>query len=123
MAVIDGWEGRQALGGTGPIDIGKSCVTMTLANGEVLMLVWGSRQVGWDEEEREIAFTSAGVGHAEPIIIHDGDVITVGGASLLSDEPVTRAPLAWLAAPLAWLAAPHPSCSGEPWAVSGLTKP
>ncbi len=89
---------------------------MTLANDKVLMLLWQSGQVGWDEEEREIAFFSAGVGHAESIIIHHGDVITVGGSSFQDDEPVTRGPVPWLATP-------HPSCSGEPWSVNQLTKP
>ena len=89
---------------------------MTLANDDVLLLIWRSDDVLWNEQSREVIYSSAFYPDAQPIAIRDGDTITVGGASLLSDEPVTMPPLPWLATP-------HPSCSGEPWSVGGLTKP
>lgn len=104
-----------ALGGTGPIHIEDACVTMTLINGESLALVWRSAEVRWNEEDREITFTSAAVADAKPITIRDGDIITVGGASLEDDVPVTRN--------LAWLATPQASCEGRQWIVTVLTKP
>lgn len=116
LTVIDATGGSLALGGTGPVRIEENCVTMALANGDILLLIWHANEVRWDADSREITYSSAAHPDAQPITIHDGDTITVGGESLLSDEPVTRAPLPWLATP-------HPSCSGEPWAVSGLTKP
>ena len=116
LAVIDGLGGEDALGGTGPVHIGDSCVTMTRSNGEVLLLIWHAPEVGWDEQSREITFNSAADPGAAPITIRDGDTITVGGASLQDDEPVTR--------DLVWLATPQETCSGEPFAVSSiLTKP
>ncbi|MCH8200801.1 MAG: hypothetical protein IIB85_02640 [Chloroflexi bacterium] len=116
MAVIDNLGGDAALGGIGPVRIEDNCVTMTRENGDVVLLIWHAAEVRWDEEDREIIYSSAAYPDAQPITIRDGDTITVGGSSLLDDEPVTRAPLPWLATP-------HPSCSGEPWAVSFLTKP
>ena len=116
LAVIDNLGGDAALGGIGPVRIEDNCVTMTRENGDVVLLIWHAAEVRWDEEDREIIYSSAAYPDAQPITIRDGDTITVGGSSLLDDEPVTRAPLPWLATP-------HPSCSGEPWAVSGLTKP
>ena len=81
----------------------------------MLLLIWHANEVRWDDENREIIYSSAADPDARPITIRDGDTITVGGESLIDDEPVERN--------LDWLATPHASCSGEAWAVSGLTKP
>ena len=81
----------------------------------MLLLIWHASEVRWDEEEREITYSSAADPDGQPITIREGDTITVGGESLLSDKPLERN--------LVWLATPHTSCDGEPWAVSGLTKP
>jgi len=108
LAVIEGLGGDDALGGTGCVRIDDRCVTMTLSNGETLLLVWHASEVRWDEEDREITFSS--VRGSEPIKIRDGDIITVGGAGLGNDVPVER--------DLLWLSPPHESCTGEPWAVS-----
>ena len=119
LAVIDdpGGGALTALGGTGPIRIGERCVTLTSANGDVLLLVWRSAEVRWDEEDREITFTSTAVRDAKPITIRDGDIITVGGGSLDGDggEPVTPN--------VVWLAAPQETCSAdELWEVHSIQK-
>ena len=113
LAVIEGVGGADALGGTGQIDIGRSCVTMTRSNGDMLLLVWKSSQVSWDEEQREIVLL--GSNDMVPPRIKDGDVITIGGASLQDDQPVARE--------LSWLATPDPSCAGEQWSVSSVAIP
>jgi hypothetical protein len=115
LAVIDNPGGSEALGATGPVHIGDGCVTMTQSNGNVLLLVWHSAEVRWDENDREITFTSALAARAEPIILRDGDIITVGGESLQDDVPVERN--------LDWLATPNASCNGERWAVSSAQVP
>ena len=99
-----------ALGGTGPIHIADACVTMTLPNGEALLLVWRSAEVRWDENQREIKT----VADAALITIRDGDTITVGGVSLQDHVPVTRN--------LVWLATPQASCEGRQFAVNVLEK-
>lgn len=114
LAVIEEPGGDQARGGIGPIDIGEDCVTMLRENGESVLLVWHSAEVSWDSESREITYTSFGNRGDSPITIGDGDIITVGGVSLLDDVPVER--------DLTWLATPHPTCPGGPWAVFGVTK-
>ena len=115
LAVIDALGGSDARGGVGPVRIEDNCVTMTRENGDVLLLIWHSREVSWDEADREITFSSAAVADAKPITIRDGDTITVGGESLQNDEPpVTRN--------LVWLATPNATCDGAPWAVSSLAK-
>ena len=116
LAVIDSpGGGPDARGGTGPVHIDGSCVTMTRENGEILLLIWQSAQVRWDEQEQEITFSRASDTDANPITIREGDTITVGGESLIGDVPVERN--------LTWLATPRENCSGEAWIVSGLTKP
>jgi hypothetical protein len=87
---------------------------MTRANGNGLLLVWHSREIRWDEQDREISFMSATAADAQPLTIRDGDTITVGGESLQDDVPVERN--------LVWLATPNASCSGEQWAVSSVEK-
>jgi hypothetical protein len=116
LAVFDdpGTGAVLALGGTGPIHIEDACVTMTLPNGEALLLVWRSAEVRWDENQREITFSSKAVADAAPITIRDGDTITVGGESLQDHVPVTRN--------LVWLATPQASCEGRQWAVNVLEK-
>ena len=115
LAVIENPGGSLARGGIGPVHIEENCVRMTLESGDALFLIWYEAQVTWDESTREITFTSLAEPDAEPITIKDGDTITVGGESLIGDEPVERH--------LDWLATPHASCDGEAWMVSGLTKP
>lgn len=88
---------------------------MTRENGDVLLLVWHAADVSWDGHNQEITFSSSAFPDEQPITIQDGDTITVGGESLIGDEPVER--------DLDWLATPHASCEGQAWAVSGLTKP
>ena len=114
LAVIESPGGSDALGGTGPVHIDDDCVTMTLSNGDILLLIWHAAEVRWDEQEQEITFSSAASPDAEPITIRDGDTITVGGASLEGDVPVERN--------LSWLATPNPACGGELWAVDSVTK-
>lgn len=99
-------------GGTGPIHIEGDCVTVTVENGDVLLLIWQSANVRWDDENEAIIFTSLDQ-DAESIAIRDGDEIELGGA-LLDDLPVETQ--------LDWLATPHPICSGEAWFVSGITR-
>jgi hypothetical protein len=117
LAVFEdpGTGARDALGGTGPIHIEDACVRLTRSNGESLVLVWRSAEVRWDETNKQITFSSKAVANTEPVTIRDGDIITVGGASLEDDVPVTRN--------LVWLATPQASCEGRQWSVEGLTKP
>jgi len=115
LAVLHAAGGLEARGGIGPIDIGDDCVTLTNEAGQELLLVWHQHEegweVGWNEDEREIRFSAPG----DPAVtIRDGEVITVGGASLVGDMPVER--------DLDWLAPPHESCTGEQWMVSSVTK-
>lgn len=111
LAVIDSLGGSLALGGTGPVHIEDDCVTMTLlVNGEILLLIWLANEVRWDDDDREITYSSTSDANAESLTIRDGDIITVGGESLLSDEPVTRN--------LVWLATPRETCSGERFIVN-----
>ena len=114
LAVLDGpGGGPQARGGRGPIRIDGNCVTVTIENGEVLLLVWQSANVTWDDQNQAIVFSDV-ARNTEPITLHDGDTITVGGASLEGDLPLERE--------LDWLATPHPACGGEEWAVSSVEK-
>lgn len=103
----------QALGGTGPVDIGERCVTMTGENGFVVFLVWRSAEVTWDEGNREITFSNAATSDSEPVTISDGDIITIGGGGFgregatereLRDDPK-----------ITWLAEPDESCEGDVW--------
>lgn len=87
---------------------------MTRENGDLVLLIWHAVEVRWDEQDRTITYSSTADPDGQPITIREGDTITVGGESLLSDEPVERN--------LVWLATPHASCEGEAWMVSGLTK-
>jgi hypothetical protein len=113
LAVIESLGGgHDARGGTGPIGISESCVTLTRENGEVLLLTWQSGEVQWDAQSRTIIYTSFGNLNDETITIRDGDIITVGGSSLVGDVPVER--------DLTWLATPDPACAGEQWSVFGV---
>jgi len=98
----------------GPVHIGENCVTMTRENGDLVLLIWNAVEVSWDAKDRTITYSSASGQDGQPITIREGDTITVGGESLIGDEPVERN--------LDWLATPHASCDGEAWMVSGLTK-
>ena len=112
MAVVDGTgvTGRpQALGGTGPILIGRDCVTLDGGPGRVLLLAWLSTDVAWDAGSRIITFTHPG---SEPIRLSDGDIVTVGGADLNGED----GPMP----PVAWLAPPHASCPRAIWGTAGL---
>ena len=115
LAVLHTTGGLQARGGTGPVHIGNDCVTVTVENGDDLLLIWHQHEegweVGWNEDEREIAFSAPG---EPPVTIRDGDIITVGGASLVGDVPVERE--------RDWLATPHESCTSKQWVVSSVTK-
>jgi hypothetical protein len=102
-----------ALAGTGTLHIDDSCVTMTLATGENLLLVWLSSEVRWDDSQ-QITYTSSSISGAAPITIRDGDTVTVGGEPLPDDEPVTRN--------LVWLATPQASCEDGKWIVNSLAK-
>lgn len=114
LAVVEGpGGGPQARGGAGPIRFDGSCVTVTVENGDVLLLVWQSANVTWDGQAQAIIFSDV-ARNTEPITIRDGDTIEVGGASLEDDVPSERE--------LDWLATPHPTCEGEEWFVSGVTK-
>ena len=115
LAVIDTDGGSTAGGGTGRVTIGESCVTMTRANGDVVLLIWHLADVAWNEQRQQITFT----GHAGPpdgpVAVRDGDTITIGGEALESDQPIERE--------LAWVATPAPSCAGLGWFVDYLSKP
>lgn len=103
--------GSDALGGSGSVRIEDDCVTLPTSNGNVLLLIWHADDVSWDEGEREITFTSSeGIATA----IRDGDILTVGGESLTSQDgpPVAR--------DITWLAEPDESCPGERFIVSAL---
>jgi len=115
LAVLHAAGGFEARGGVGTIDLGDDCVTLTNEAGLELLLIWHQHEEGWvidwNEKEREIKFSEPG----EPAVtIRDGDIITVGGASLIGDVPVEQE--------LEWLAPPHESCTGEQWMVSSVTK-
>jgi hypothetical protein len=114
LSVVEGTGGDEARGGRGPIRIGDECVNLTIENGQELLLVWYVHeegwQVAWNDEDRLIAFTSPG---ESAISIRDGDIVTVGGSSLIGDSPATPN--------LNWLVPPNESCSGEPWGVSSVT--
>ena len=83
---------------------------MVRENGEELLLVWHASDVRWDGEDQEITYNVLGA--SESLKIREGDIITVGGSSLVGDEPVERV--------LPWLAPPHAGCTGEQWGVSGV---
>lgn len=114
LAVVDNPGGSDARGGMGPVRITDNCVTMMRENGENMVLIWHAAEVHWDEGKQEITYSSASEPEAEPITIREGDTIEVGGEALVGDEPVQRG--------LEWLATPHPSCGGEAWIVSTITK-
>ncbi len=103
--------GSTALGGTGAVTIGDACVTLAREDGEELLLIWHSDDIEWDGGERSIVFATRG---SEPLVIRSGDVISVGGESLIGDVPVER--------DLEWLAPIDPSCSGRAWIVSGVDR-
>ncbi|HEY5625851.1 MAG TPA: hypothetical protein VIT93_05125 [Dehalococcoidia bacterium] len=88
---------------------------MTVENGDVLLLVWRADEVLWDESERLIAYTNAAGPDATPIMIRDGDTITVGGELLEDGAPISGN--------LIWLATPRETCNGRAWLVNGLTTP
>ena len=103
-----------AFGGSGPVDIGERCVTLTRENGAVVLLVWRSAEVTWDEGDREVTFSRA-FGDREPITIRDGDVITIGGSTTESGEDEPRD------VEIDWLAEPDESCEGEWWSVHSIS--
>lgn len=116
LIVVDVGGGSDSLGGTAPVDIGDNCVTMEQSNGNLLLLVWhsaeGGWEVGWNDDEREITFSSPA--EPETVTIRDGDIITVGGESW---EPQDAAVMR----DFEWIAAPHESCSGELFEVSSVS--
>ena len=114
LAVMDALGGADGLAGTGPVRIDEDCVTMTTTTGAQVLLVWHVTEVAWDPESRTISYTSFGNRNDETVTIRDGDIISVGGRSLVGDVPVERN--------LPWLATPHPTCPGHPWAVFGVFK-
>ena len=75
LAVVDSLGGSLALGGTGPIHIEENCVRMTRGNGEMLLLIWHANEVRWDEENREIIYSSAADPDAQPVAIR----VRIGG--------------------------------------------
>lgn len=103
--------GSEALGGTGPVRIEEDCVSLSTSNGNVVLLVWHAADVSWDGGDREITFTDR---DGRSTAIRDGDVLTVGGESLTSQDgdPVARE--------ITWLAEPDESCPGERFMVSSL---
>lgn len=113
MAVLSPgvYGGHEALGGSGPVRIEDECVTLTSSNGNVLLLVWLSADVTWDEDEREITFAPS---EGLPTSIRDGAILTVGGSSLTSQDgdPVARE--------ITWSAEPDESCAGERFIVNSL---
>ncbi len=100
----------QALGGTGPVEIGDTCVTLTRANGDKLLLVWRETDVLWDEGSRTITFAAR---PDEPLVIADGDEVTVGGRALIHEDgsPVE----------VEWIVTPNAGCTGTPWDVSSTS--
>ena len=114
LAVIDNPTRSDALAGTGPVRIDKDCVTMTTSAGAQVLLVWHVTEVAWDPGSRTISYTSFGNPGDETVSIRDGDIISVGGASLVGDVPMERN--------LTWLATPNPTCPGHPWLVFGVFK-
>lgn len=112
LAVIEAGDIRyEALGGTGPVEIGDSCVIMTRENGDRLLLVWREGDVRWDAQSMTITFSPPELPQMEPFTIADGEVITIAGRPLVNDgAPVT----------VPWVATPHPACTGEPWDVASV---
>jgi hypothetical protein len=117
LAVFDdpGEGSSDALGGTGAVHIKDRCVTMTLANGHELVLVWRSEEVRWDEDREIITFTSGSEEDAEPITVRDGNTVTVGGEALAAEEGPE-----YVKRDLKWIAKPHDSCTGKPFIVHGF---
>lgn len=104
LAVVGPSEGAAtAVGGTGTVRIGDSCVTLQLNNGTELLLVWHSDHVRWNRETGEMSYSGP---DSEPRSVHSGDVITVGGTSIL---PVGTE--------LDWVAPVDETCTGEKFLV------
>jgi hypothetical protein len=111
MAVIepeDAFPG--ALGGTGIVNITDRCVTLDL-EGDTLLLAWHADHVTWLPETGEIDFHGP-IG--DPLVIGDGDTVTIGGASLVRDPGDDR--------PVNWVVEPDPSCEGQPWSVATVSR-
>ena len=112
LAVLEGGGGDDASGGTAPVQFGEKCVTMTLFNGHVVIPVWHRDQVRWDEEQRAIIFAA---NEDPPITIREGDIIAIGGSSLVPDDSA-------LVTDRVWAAEPDPSCVGELFGTSSIRK-
>jgi hypothetical protein len=87
---------------------------MTRGNGDTVLLIWQDSDVTWDDDALEITFAAAGgLAGEPPVIVRDGDIITIGGAPVENLPPAIN---------LNWLATAQPGCDGERWFVSGITK-
>ena len=85
MAVYSGADGRLASAGTGTLEITDDCVLFH-THAWALQLVWGDLQAQWVPDERAIYFDNQ---VEPPLLLRSGDRISVGGAGLLSVDPVT----------------------------------
>lgn len=102
-----------SLGGTGDLSITPDCVTLSLPNGETLLLVWHSNRVTWSEQRHEIAFENV---DGESFVLSDGGEVTVGGESLIGDGGE-------LNREVEWIAELDPGCQGEAFIVTQVSAP
>ena len=116
MAVMvdDATGASEASAGTGTVDISDACVTFTNERGKVLLLVWRSAEVAWDEEERTITFTPRSDTEERVTLAH-GDTIVVGGESFASDDDLERN--------VSWRARPHARCPSTWFIVNSVVRP
>ena len=116
LAIIEstGVTSLDAIGGTGPINIGERCVTVPLNSSpsKELLLIWRSAEVVW--EDGQITFTSRSVNDPKPVTIRNGDEVTVGGEYFETEGEAERI--------VDWVAEPHESCNGDQYIVNSVTK-
>ncbi|MGH9053793.1 MAG: hypothetical protein ACRDWX_12395 [Acidimicrobiia bacterium] len=91
--------------------IGDECVTLKIANDAELLLIWRRDQVQWFSETGEITYTGP---RGESFAISSGDVITVGGESLIGDTGAQT--------DVDWIVHPDESCPGERFIVHSASR-
>jgi len=63
----------------GSLRIGDTCVTLESYNGTERLVVWYEPDVVWNAASHSITFHAGGGTFGDPIELHDGDEISIGG--------------------------------------------
>ena len=99
--------GGFAFGGSGAVDIGSECVTLSRSDGKSeITLAWGSLRTQWQSAGRAIVFHDDRLGR---VVIEDGDNLGVGGFDRTGG--------------LEWLVEPSAECPREVFTVTSVELP